>query len=170
MAFSIYLKKQNDELDIEFRTLITDCGLIIQKGEMNYNTVAHVKIIEFIKDKLLALNKIQLQTDIDFLKIPQEIIDGNTTENKTNIYEYNDESGTKIPIKINTIHGEKGETHTATLYLETYYNKKYDSERIKEQLEGNLLNEAEKGEKIMATKLAYVAKTFMFCSFFIKNK
>ena len=52
------------------------------------------------------------------------------------------------------MHGEKGETHTATLYLETYY-KKYDSEYIIQQFKGNpyLGNGVELPK---ALKLAYV--------------
>jgi len=38
------------------------------------------------------------------------------------VYKYADGEATKeFPIKLNTIHGEKGETHTATLFLETYF-------------------------------------------------
>lgn len=35
-----------------------------------------------------------------------------------------------IKILFDTVHGVKGETHTATLYVETYFNKKTDLERI----------------------------------------
>ena len=35
-----------------------------------------------------------------------------------------------ITILFDTVHGVKGETHTSTLYLETYFNKKTDLQRV----------------------------------------
>lgn len=48
-----------------------------------------------------------------------------------NIYKEDD-----IEIEIATVHAVKGETHAATLYLETFFNKYYESERLKEQFKG----------------------------------
>ena len=48
-----------------------------------------------------------------------------------NIYKEGD-----VEIEVATVHSVKGETHAATLYLETYYNKHYESERLKEQFKG----------------------------------
>lgn len=42
-----------------------------------------------------------------------------------------------IVIHIGTVHSVKGETHTATLYLETYYQKATDAERLIEFLKGD---------------------------------
>jgi hypothetical protein len=35
-----------------------------------------------------------------------------------------------ITIKIGTVHSVKGETHTATLYLESYFNGSFESKRL----------------------------------------
>lgn len=48
-----------------------------------------------------------------------------------NVYKEED-----IEIEVATVHSVKGETHAATLYLETFYNKHYESERLKEQFKG----------------------------------
>ena len=48
-----------------------------------------------------------------------------------NIYKEDD-----IEIEVATVHAVKGETHAATLYLETFFNKHYESERLKEQFKG----------------------------------
>ncbi len=91
------------------------------------------------------------------------------------MYKYADGEATKeFPIKLNTIHGEKGETHTATLFLETYF-KKYDSERIKNQLLGEQFDSAKDGgvDKNMAVKMAYVAMSrpeYLLCFALQKNK
>nr|WP_319376117.1 UvrD-helicase domain-containing protein [uncultured Methanoregula sp.] len=47
------------------------------------------------------------------------------------------ELGTGSSISVGTVHSVKGETHIATLYLETYYQKYTDSERLMEFLKGN---------------------------------
>ncbi len=70
--------------------------------------------------------------------------------NKNNVYE---EDGVKI--EVTTIHAVKGQTHTATLYLETYYQKKYESERLKEQFKGNSFSNTGKYDK-QSTKMTYV--------------
>jgi len=62
-----------------------------------------------------------------------------------------------ITIEVGTVHSVKGETHTATLYLETYY-KKTDSQRLLPFLKGGyppkLLS---KPEHIENLKIAHVA-------------
>ncbi len=73
--------------------------------------------------------------------------------------------GKEVNIQVSTIHGVKGETHTATLYLETYYkndSKKkdgslisYESQRIMEQLKGKQYNDT-KIHQIETLKMAYV--------------
>jgi hypothetical protein len=56
------------------------------------------------------------------------------TLQSNNIHKYS--SGTtKIEIEVSTIHGVKGETHTATCYLETFFYD-YDIERILKYMKG----------------------------------
>lgn len=60
-----------------------------------------------------------------------------------------------ITIFFDTVHGVKGETHTATLYLETYYNKKTDLERVIKFIvdkDAEIINDDER----KALKVAYV--------------
>lgn len=65
-----------------------------------------------------------------------------------------------INIQVNSVHGVKGETHTATLYLETYYNsdggKSYESQRLLEQIKGNRVSGV-LGKRVQESlKVAYV--------------
>ncbi|WP_281979893.1 UvrD-helicase domain-containing protein [Tenacibaculum mesophilum] len=71
----------------------------------------------------------------------------------------------EVSIEIGTVHSAKGQTHTATLYLETFYNRGYgyyESERLRNQLKGvnitDTLNSNIGGkDKIRQTcKMAYV--------------
>lgn len=72
-----------------------------------------------------------------------------STETK-NIY---NEDG--IDIHISTVHSVKGETHTATLYLESFYYGDYESRRLLEQLQyAPFTNTAIR--HIQSTKMAYV--------------
>jgi DNA helicase II / ATP-dependent DNA helicase PcrA len=61
-------------------------------------------------------------------------------------------------INISTVHSVKGETHTATLYLETYYqngNDNYETERLSNQFKYVNFNKTQKFHK-QSTKMAYV--------------
>lgn len=68
--------------------------------------------------------------------------------------EKNEYTRNGVKIVIDTVHGVKGETHTATLYLETYYNKKTDIERILEYFKGDKGNRNRILERTL--KITYV--------------
>ena len=68
----------------------------------------------------------------------------------SNTYAHNPQ----VRIEVSTIHGVKGETHTATLYLETFYYA-YDVLRIMEYLKGNYSKPAQV-RTIQNLKMAYV--------------
>jgi DNA helicase-2/ATP-dependent DNA helicase PcrA len=68
-------------------------------------------------------------------------------------------------IEVASVHMVKGQTHTATLYLETaYYTdgrgasaKSYESQRLAAQFLGNPMNENEKGMRVkQSAKMVYV--------------
>lgn len=64
---------------------------------------------------------------------------------------YNDE------IEVSTVHGVKGETHIATLYMETCYNQKCESERLEAQIKGAPYRERAHDTYVkQALKVAYV--------------
>lgn len=78
-------------------------------------------------------------------------------------------------INITTIHSVKGETHTATLYLETYYqngNDNYETERLSDQFKYINFNKAQKFHK-QSTKMAYVGfsrPTHLLCVAVCKSR
>jgi len=79
--------------------------------------------------------------------------------NPSDIFVY-EEEGKNVYIKIATIHSIKGETHTATLYLETYYyndaGKSYESQRLINQLKGNRIDTGCGVRMKESLKMAYV--------------
>lgn len=69
-----------------------------------------------------------------------------------------------MDIAVQTVHSVKGETHTATLYLETYYHKdgsgenakSYESQRLVEQFKGKQFGRNEKDRVKQSAKMVYV--------------
>jgi len=68
-----------------------------------------------------------------------------------NTYQYDD-----LDVEVGTIHSIKGETHAATLYMETFYQGKYESQRLKEFFKGNFVTGNEKDRIKQSLKMAYV--------------
>jgi superfamily I DNA/RNA helicase len=77
----------------------------------------------------------------------EEIIESN------NSYSYFDGTN-EIEIEVATVHSVKGETHTATCYLETFFHD-YDIKRIIEYVSGNYTKPTQK-RKIQNLKMAFV--------------
>ncbi len=81
------------------------------------------------------------------------VADGN--QNGQNIEHVNIYKEDDIEIEIATVHAVKGETHAATLYLETFFNKYYESERLKEQFKGNAYKGTD-DDTLKSLKVVYV--------------
>lgn len=71
---------------------------------------------------------------------------------------------TNVELGVGTIHSVKGKTHTATLYLESYYYKdgrgknakSYESQRLKEQFEGKNIS-TQAGDRVkQSARMVYV--------------
>lgn len=120
-----------------------------------------ISIKEYIKTLLAIFDKIIFASS-DFINSENEVI---TTEDEiltqTNHYK---EDG--LEIEITSIHAVKGQTHCATLYLESYYDRgygNYESERLRNQFLGiqsvseTLSTVKTSHEKIkQSAKMAYV--------------
>lgn len=68
-----------------------------------------------------------------------------------NIYYYN-----SLGVEVGTIHSIKGETHAATLYMETFYQRKHESEMLKDFFKGGFVTGNEKDRVKQSLKMAYV--------------
>jgi hypothetical protein len=78
----------------------------------------------------------------------------------TSITAHNHYKDEELDIEITSVHAVKGQTHCATLYLESYYyndgGKSYESQRLKNQFLGTQIR-AKVGERIkQSAKMAYV--------------
>ncbi|MFW5890911.1 MAG: UvrD-helicase domain-containing protein [bacterium] len=68
-----------------------------------------------------------------------------------NCFKYNG-----IDVEVGTVHSIKGETHLATLYMETFFQGKYESQWLKSFFKGNFATGREKINTKKALKMAYV--------------
>ena len=59
-----------------------------------------------------------------------------------------------IEIEIGSVHSVKGQTHCATLYLESYFNKSYESKRLKDAFLGDSIQSSD--EVLQSLKMVYV--------------
>lgn len=148
----LFILKENHEEDYEkLKLLLYQWSISVIRGR---NNEVYVKLKDYVSEFIGLFNSTinksrsfietsENQVHVTPLTIPNQL-------NKNNIYE---EDGLKI--EVTTIHAVKGQTHTATLYLETYYQRKYESERLKNQFKGSSFSSTRSYDK-QATKMAYV--------------
>ncbi len=125
------------------------------------------KRIKKIVPQFLAIFNKTLDKAAEFVNDegPDEISDlvetSDTGKARDNIYQC---EKTNIKIKVGTVHSVKGETHTATLYLESYYGNdgtkqnpiSYESQRLSGQFNGdNISNQVGKRTK-QSARMVYV--------------
>ncbi|MFA5857439.1 MAG: UvrD-helicase domain-containing protein [Elusimicrobiota bacterium] len=132
----------------DFRVRLAKWCFQIHKQEDVFEEIKYYLTNEFreffkyqLNDELAAfVNSSAMETE------NEEVFRGN------NIYKYS--SGTpEIEIEVSTIHGVKGETHTATCYLETFFYD-YDIKRIIQYIKGEYSKP--KGRVTQNLKMAFV--------------
>lgn len=96
------------------------------------------------------------QPSLDF--ITQSCVDAHPTtdsQDVQNTYLYDD-----VRIHVGTVHSVKGETHTATLYLETFFHsdggRSFESERLMDQLKGIQIDINAGERKKQSSRVVYV--------------
>lgn len=142
-----YLSTNSSTFHDCFNLKMADWCLKIHNGENIFD-----ELIDFITDDLCPFFEItDLRSIVDFLEGSSDNIPGEQTEfQSTNTYKHE----TGINVEVATIHGVKGETHTATLYLETFY---YGCD-IK-QILNNIQKNVDGDRHIQRLKMAYVGMT-----------
>jgi DNA helicase-2/ATP-dependent DNA helicase PcrA len=130
-----YLKNlENNEYE-DFKLNIYDWSFNIIKNDL---TVCN-NIREYIP---ILLNYFQKVVDLsnDFINSNEnDVIEQVEIENNSNKFTQNN-----IEIEVGTVHSAKGQTHTATLYLETFFQRgygNYESERLRNQFLGTNVSE-----------------------------
>lgn len=121
-------------------------GIIQEKTEDVWNGIkAYVPTLLGMFDKTISASSDFINTDI--AEIPDE-----NSENLVPTNHYKEEG---LEIEITSVHAVKGQTHCATLYLESYYHSNYESQRLSNQFLGNGFNDNRVHHK-SSVKMAYV--------------
>ncbi len=143
-----YIKENfyNDYEDLKLHIYKWSITIIKGNSEEVFESVkGYIPTFLQFFDKIISHSIDFINNDSDINNIEDiEIIE------PTNIFK-----SENIEIEIGTIHSSKGQTHTATLYLETFYQGKYESEYLKELF----LSEAIKRNGVyrkQAIKMSYV--------------
>ncbi len=154
------LKENNEEQYEKLKLLLYQWSINIIRGKKNdvYSELKNY-ISEFLRIYEKSIDKSK-----DFIEAPanKEQVTVSTVfsgPTNSNIYEKDG-----IKIEVTTIHAVKGQTHTATLYMETYYQqdgrgknaKSYESQRLIEQIKGNKIEKDMKDRARQSAKMAYV--------------
>lgn len=147
-----YLKTANEPVYFYLKKCMGNWILDIMNSETEINTKVAEEIKNFILDDLQSLFKYSSGNPIliKFLQNGHNHIIGERNS-ANNIFRYND-----VEIEVGTVHSVKGETHVATLYMETSFHEKCESEYFGAQLEGLPYTGNKKYEK-QALRIGYVA-------------
>lgn len=115
-----HLKQSNDTLYLALRVALAEWGLSFRQGKITTgqlrDAVSAFARKHFINDELEELTEFLNSDALDFSPPPKDRLNTFVTP-----------SGDVI--EIGTVHSVKGETHTATIYLETFYHA-LDSKRL----------------------------------------
>ncbi|GAK94867.1 hypothetical protein JCM19298_1697 [Nonlabens ulvanivorans] len=125
-----YLKNLNNNEYEDFKLNIYTWSFNIIKNDL---TVCN-NIREYIPILLGYFQKV-INLSNDFINsVGNNAIEQDEIENNSNKFIHND-----VEIEVGTVHSAKGQTHTATLYLETFFQRgygNYESERLRNQFLG----------------------------------
>lgn len=122
---------KHKEIYDEFRQQIALWSIAIHNHNEKYNNVVINEIREYLKTDFKNMFNYNLSKMQIFIEEPKTDIDTQKTD-KTEYFEHNN-----IKVEIGTIHSVKGETHTATLYMETFFDKGFESKRIIDYITDN---------------------------------
>ncbi len=125
-----YISENNPDFYKDFRVrLVKWCLQIHRKKEV----FDEIKI--FLTSEFRDFFNYQVNAELtNFINSSDLEADNEEVLHSNNMYKYSSGS-TEIEIEVSIIHGVKGETHTATCYLETFF-RDYDIKRIMNYMKG----------------------------------
>ncbi len=144
-----YISEKNSDLYQDFRVRLANWCLKIHRQEEVFE-----EIINYLTNEFRGFFNYQVNDELtNFINSSDLEADNEETLQNNNIYKYS--SGTiDIEIEVSTIHGVKGETHTATCYFETFF-RDYDIKRIINYIKGEH-SEPRQKTVIQNLKMAFV--------------
>lgn len=134
-SFLEFLTATDIEQKENFLKDVMNWALLIAKSNSSddINKIRNT-IHQYITETILPLYRKEETPDaLSFFNAINETLSEDKTTEHRNVY--HGDNG-KIDIEVSTVHAVKGETHAATLYLETFYNRHHESDRLAEQFKG----------------------------------
>lgn len=134
-SFLEFLTATDIEQKENFLKEVMNWALLIAKSNSDddINKIRST-IHRYITETILPLYRKEETPDaLSFFNAINETLSEDQTTEHRNVY--HGDNGT-IDIEVSTVHAVKGETHAATLYLETFYNRHHESDRLAEQFKG----------------------------------
>ena len=147
-----FLSANNIEQKENFLKDVMNWALLIINSNSD-NDIQSLKeaIYQYMTTTILPLYGKSVTRDAhNFFNIIGEGIHEAPVAEHGNIYH-----GDKIDIEVATVHSVKGETHAATLYLETFYDRHHESDRLSEQFKGIAYTRADK-KVLSSLRVIYV--------------
>lgn len=151
-----FLKDNYPEQATSLRAKISEWTLNILKSTEDINIETFNSIRDYINNELSSIFMLDRTSEVykSFMKEPE--IQPNDKIDSLNKHSRNVYKNENVEIEVATIHSVKGETHIATLYMETAYKDKYESQRIGPQLCG-VSYQGKQEVTLMTLRMAYVA-------------
>lgn len=163
-SFLEFLTATNIEQKENFLKEVMNWALLIAKSNRDddINKIRNT-IHQYIIETILPLYRKEETPDAlsFFNAINENLPKGQATEHR-NVY--HGDNG-NIDIEVSTVHAVKGETHAATLYLETFYNRRHESDRLANQFKGIEYTGTE-ADRLKNLRVAYVGMSrprYMLC-------
>lgn len=165
-SFMSYLKDHYSKEYFQLKKQIGEWIYIIHHEQEQYNAKVYAEIREYLICDLKSIwpriNTTQAakefleDTSIEPIKLDSKV--SNT---------YISSNHPEIEVKVDTVHGVKGETHKATLYLETYYNRIHDLRKIlpfiKGQYDNKIANQKTGQETLKVSYVGMSRPTHLLC-------
>ncbi|MBN1291130.1 MAG: UvrD-helicase domain-containing protein [Candidatus Latescibacteria bacterium] len=144
-----YISEKDSNFYNDFRVRLAKWCLQIHRQEEVFEAIKF-----FLTNEFRDFFNYQVNNELsNFINSSDSETVNEEDQQSNNIYKYS--SGTtEIEIEVSTIHGVKGETHTATCYLETFFYD-YDIKRIMNYMKGEYI-EPTKKRIIKNLKMAFV--------------
>lgn len=144
-----HISENNPDFYKNFKIRLANWCLQIHKQEDVFEEIKY-----FLSNEFRDFFNYQVNDELTkFINSSDMEADNEEALQSNNIYKYS--SGTtEIEIEVSTIHGVKGETHTATCYLETFFYD-YDIKRIMNYMRGKCTISTQK-RIIQNLKMAFV--------------
>lgn len=173
-SFIRLLKDKDEKFLLKIQSKLADWYVEIRNNKLNNNDVdGFNSLFNRVESYLLRFLTNQLKLEINQQSrtyLSQKIVNGISPQQVRNKNIYRSSKYINIEVEVGTVHSVKGETHTATLYLETMYHGKTCCEYLIDQITGRQSkgNGVYKSQALRIAHVAFSRPTHLLCIAFDK--